>query len=78
MIPSEGMVQNQMNPFINIGSIRYVANDPRLKKINNQELALFHRSGLSNWRWKMLMKILSFKFEPGTKYSYSGEVPLSI
>lgn len=49
-----------------------VANDPRLKKLTTR-IILSHRSGFPNWRWENKDGKLSFKFEPGTKYSYSGE-----
>lgn len=49
-----------------------VANDPRLKKLTTR-IILSHRSGFPNWRWENTDGKLSFKFEPGTKYSYSGE-----
>lgn len=49
-----------------------VANDPRLKKLTTRFI-LSHRSGFPNWRWENADKKLSFRFEPGTKYNYSGE-----
>lgn len=49
-----------------------VANDQKLKKLTTRFI-LSHRSGFPNWRWETSGKKLSFQFEPGAKYSYSGE-----
>lgn len=49
-----------------------VANDPRLKKLTTRFI-LSHRSGFPNWRRENKDGKLSFEFEPGTKYNYSGE-----
>jgi len=49
-----------------------IADDPRNKKITTK-LILNHQTGFPNWRWMNENKKLSFLFEPGTKYSYSGE-----
>ena len=47
-------------------------NDERYKKITAR-MCLTHTTGFPNWRWFEADKKLKFKFEPGTRYSYSGE-----
>lgn len=49
-----------------------VASDPRHKKLTTR-LILSHQTGFPNWRWMNEDKKLSFEFDPGTKYQYSGE-----
>ncbi len=49
-----------------------IANDPRSKKITTR-IILSHQTGFPNWRWMRENKKLTFDFEPGTKYQYSGE-----
>lgn len=49
-----------------------IADDPRSKKITTR-LILSHQTGFPNWRWMNEYKKLSFQFEPGTQYHYSGE-----
>ncbi|WP_317197616.1 serine hydrolase domain-containing protein [Chryseobacterium tagetis] len=49
-----------------------ISNDPRNKKLTTR-IILSHQSGFPNWRWMKENKKLSFDFEPGTKYQYSGE-----
>lgn len=49
-----------------------VANDPRSKKLTTR-IILSHQTGFPNWRWMNKNNQLSFDFEPGTKYHYSGE-----
>jgi CubicO group peptidase (beta-lactamase class C family) len=49
-----------------------VANDPRHKKLTTRHV-LSHQTGLPNWRWMHPTKKLTFEFEPGTDFSYSGE-----
>ncbi|MBB4806708.1 CubicO group peptidase (beta-lactamase class C family) [Chryseobacterium defluvii] len=49
-----------------------IANDPRSKKLTTR-LILSHQTGFPNWRWMKENKKLSFDFEPGTQYQYSGE-----
>ncbi len=49
-----------------------IANDPRHKKLTTR-LVLSHQTGFPNWRWMNADKKLSFQFEPGTQYQYSGE-----
>ncbi len=46
--------------------------DTRYKKITARN-CLTHSTGFPNWRWFEPDKKLSIKFEPGTRYSYSGE-----
>ena len=46
--------------------------DARLKKITAR-MCLTHSTGFPNWRWFEADKKLKIKFEPGTRYSYSGE-----
>lgn len=36
-------------------------------------MVLSHQTGFANWRWTNKDQKLSFDFEPGTKYQYSGE-----
>ena len=49
-----------------------VKNDSFAKKLTTR-LLLSHQSGFPNWRSEDSSQILEFHFEPGTKYSYSGE-----
>ncbi len=49
-----------------------IAKDPRHKKLTTR-LILSHQTGFPNWRWMKADKKLSFEFDPGTKYQYSGE-----
>ncbi|MDR6919594.1 serine hydrolase [Chryseobacterium sp. 2987] len=49
-----------------------IAHDPRHKKLTTR-LILSHQTGFPNWRWMNPDKKLSFQFDPGTKYQYSGE-----
>jgi serine-type D-Ala-D-Ala carboxypeptidase/endopeptidase len=46
--------------------------DKRYEKITAR-MCLTHTTGFPNWRWFEADKKLKFKFEPGTRYSYSGE-----
>ena len=46
--------------------------DDRYKKITAR-MCLDHTTGFPNWRWFEADKKLRFKFDPGTRYSYSGE-----
>jgi D-alanyl-D-alanine-carboxypeptidase/D-alanyl-D-alanine-endopeptidase len=46
--------------------------DERYKKITAR-MCLSHSTGLPNWRWIEEDRKLKIKFEPGTRYSYSGE-----
>ncbi|PTT73381.1 MULTISPECIES: serine hydrolase [unclassified Chryseobacterium] len=49
-----------------------IANDPRNKKLTTR-LILSHQTGFQNWRYLDKDKKLSFQFDPGTSYQYSGE-----
>ncbi len=49
-----------------------LANDDRYKKITAR-MCLTHTTGFPNWRWFEADKKLRFKFDPGKRYSYSGE-----
>lgn len=46
--------------------------DERYKKITAR-MCLTHTTGFPNWRWFEADKKLKFKYDPGTRYSYSGE-----
>lgn len=49
-----------------------ITHDPYTKKLTTRHI-LSHQTGFPNWRWMSDNKKLSFQFEPGTKYQYSGE-----
>lgn len=49
-----------------------IKDDERYKKITAR-MCLTHTTGFPNWRWFESDKKLKFKFDPGTRYSYSGE-----
>lgn len=49
-----------------------IANDPRHTKLTTR-MILSHQTGFPNWRWQKTDKKLSFDFDPGTRYQYSGE-----
>jgi len=42
-------------------------------KLFTARMCLSHTTGLPNWRWIEDDKKLKIKFDPGTRYSYSGE-----
>ncbi|MEO5943479.1 MAG: serine hydrolase domain-containing protein [Ferruginibacter sp.] len=46
--------------------------DKRYEKITAR-MCLTHSTGFPNWRWFEADKKLKIKFEPGSRYSYSGE-----
>lgn len=46
--------------------------DDRYKKITAR-MCLSHTTGFPNWRWFEEDKKIKIKFDPGTRYSYSGE-----
>ncbi len=46
--------------------------DDRYKKITAR-MCLTHTTGFPNWRWFEDDEKLKFRFDPGTRYSYSGE-----
>jgi CubicO group peptidase (beta-lactamase class C family) len=49
-----------------------ISNDPKHKKLTTR-IILTHQTGFPNWRWMNTDKKLSFQFDPGTQYQYSGE-----
>lgn len=49
-----------------------IKNDMRYKKLT-PKIILTHRTGFPNWRYLTESNKLTFQFEPGTKYQYSGE-----
>ncbi|WP_312902192.1 serine hydrolase domain-containing protein [Chryseobacterium taichungense] len=49
-----------------------IAKDPRHKKLTTR-IILSHQTGFPNWRWQNSDHKLSFEFDPGSKYQYSGE-----
>ena len=49
-----------------------IKTDKRYKKLTPR-LILTHQTGFPNWRYLTESNVLSFQFEPGTKYQYSGE-----
>lgn len=49
-----------------------IRNDKRYLKLT-PKLILTHQTGFPNWRYMTESNKLTFQFEPGTKYQYSGE-----
>ena len=49
-----------------------IKDDKRYEKITAR-MCLTHTTGFPNWRWFETDKKLKIKFDPGTRYSYSGE-----
>jgi len=49
-----------------------VKDDPRARVITTRQI-LNQRSGFANWRWEEPSGHLTFEFDPGTRYQYSGE-----
>ena len=49
-----------------------IREDERYQKITGR-MCLTHTTGFPNWRWFEPDKKLKIKFEPGSRYSYSGE-----
>lgn len=49
-----------------------IKKDSRYKKLT-PKLVLTHQTGFPNWRYLTESNKLSFQFDPGTKYQYSGE-----
>lgn len=49
-----------------------IENDDRYKLITSR-MVLSHTSGFPNWRWFNPDQKLDIKFQPGEKFSYSGE-----
>jgi CubicO group peptidase (beta-lactamase class C family) len=63
---------NLDEPLAKYWTDRDVMNDPRSKKLTTRHV-LSHQTGFVNWRWLHPTKKLTFDFEPGTKFQYSGE-----
>lgn len=51
---------------------RDLADDDRYKKITAR-MCLTHSTGFPNWRWFEADEKLKIRFEPGSRYGYSGE-----
>lgn len=49
-----------------------LVNDHRHLKLTTRHI-LTHQTGFDNWRWNNPSKKLTFNFDPGTKFKYSGE-----
>ena len=49
-----------------------IKNDERHKKLT-PKIILTHQTGFPNWRYLTESNKLTFQFDPGTKYQYSGE-----
>ncbi|NHF58127.1 serine hydrolase [Flavobacteriaceae bacterium TP-CH-4] len=49
-----------------------VKDDPRHKELTSRDV-LSQRSGFVNWRWNHPTGKLTFDFDPGTTFNYSGE-----
>jgi CubicO group peptidase (beta-lactamase class C family) len=49
-----------------------IKDDPRSKRLTTRQI-LTHQTGFPNWRWMSPSNKLSFEFEPGTSFQYSGE-----
>ena len=49
-----------------------IKNDERCKKLTPR-MVLTHQTGFPNWRYLEESNKLTFQFDPGTKYQYSGE-----
>lgn len=67
---------NKPLPNIKINGFRRgyhdLKDDKRYEKITAR-MCLTHTTGFPNWRWFEADKKLKIKFDPGTRYSYSGE-----
>ena len=67
---------NKTLPEIKINGFRRgyqdLKDDKRYEKITAR-MCLTHTTGFPNWRWFEADKKLKIKFDPGTRYSYSGE-----
>ena len=67
---------NKPLPEIKINGFRRgyqdLKDDKRYEKITAR-MCLMHTTGFPNWRWFEADKKLKIKFDPGTRYSYSGE-----
>jgi len=49
-----------------------IKNDKRYKELT-PKIILTHQTGFPNWRYMTESNRLTFQFDPGTKYQYSGE-----
>jgi CubicO group peptidase (beta-lactamase class C family) len=49
-----------------------IEHDDRYKSITSR-MVLSHTTGFPNWRWQNADQQLDIKFQPGSKFSYSGE-----
>jgi D-alanyl-D-alanine-carboxypeptidase/D-alanyl-D-alanine-endopeptidase len=65
---------NVLQQFFGAKFIDYTTleKDERYKKITAR-MCLSHTTGLPNWRWLEPGQKLAIKFEPGSRFSYSGE-----
>jgi D-alanyl-D-alanine-carboxypeptidase/D-alanyl-D-alanine-endopeptidase len=65
---------NTLQQFFGANHYDYsdLTRDDRYKKITAR-MCLSHTTGLPNWRWIEPDGKLKFRFDPGTRYSYSGE-----
>ncbi|NOU45662.1 MAG: class A beta-lactamase-related serine hydrolase [Bacteroidales bacterium] len=59
-------------PIYNYYTDPDIATDPRSKLVTTR-MILSHQTGFPNWRGNNKDGKLSFEFDPGTKYQYSGE-----
>jgi CubicO group peptidase (beta-lactamase class C family) len=59
-------------PIYNYWTDPDLAKDPDSKKLTTRHI-LSHQTGFANWRFYNKSNKLSFEFEPGTQYQYSGE-----
>lgn len=67
---SEGTITLD-EPMAKVWTDPDIANDER-RNLLTPRLALTHQTGFANWR-SMTGGKLAFTFQPGTRYSYSGE-----
>lgn len=63
---------NLDEPVSNYFIDKDIKNSKFLNKLTTRHI-LSHQSGFPNWRYLTDSKKLSFQFEPGTKWQYSGE-----
>ncbi|MBL4706380.1 MAG: beta-lactamase family protein, partial [Flavobacteriales bacterium] len=59
-------------PVVNYHTEQEVKDAPELKSLTTRHI-LSHQSGFPNWRYLTDSNKLTFEFEPGTKFQYSGE-----
>ena len=67
--PITGLLQKPLPEYADFADL---AGDPRWRRFTPRML-LSHSSGLLNWRWINDDQKLDIKFEPGSRYVYSGE-----